>query len=102
VTTDIYTFRPKPEIADWIDEHIDSWTSFCYDNIYQQQRKNYQARFEKIGLRILIILLGMILLSFSLITINFINYLVIITGGICILLLGFTMLSLEVRNGRRR
>lgn len=101
MSTDIYTFRPKPEIADWIDENISSWTTFCYDNIYHMQRKQYQKRFENIGLRILVILLGMIFISFSYISLNnFINYLFIISGGLCIIIYGFISLSLEAKNGK--
>ena len=36
-----YVFEPKSEVADWIDEHVDSWTVFCYDSIYRRQKKVY-------------------------------------------------------------
>ena len=100
MSTDQYVFKPRPEVADWIDEHVDSWTTYCYDKIYMDQRKEYQNRFERIGFRILIILLGMILISFSVLSINIINYISLVTGGICTVVIGLTMLGLEVRNGR--
>jgi len=100
--TDIYTFRPKPEVADWIDENINSWTNFCYDNIYLQQRKNYQERFERIGLRIFYILIGMIMISFIYLSTDIINYIFLLTGGIVIIIYGFFSLSIEVINGKRR
>lgn len=103
MSTDQYVFKPKSEVADWIDENIPSWTSFCYDNIYRMQRKNYQNRFERLGLRIFFILIGMILVAFSSMTLLILPFLFLITGGITIIIFGFIMLSLEVRNnGRRR
>jgi len=97
-----YVFKPKDEVADWIDENIDSWTGFCYNAIYRCQRREYQKRFERLSFRFFIILIGMILISFSYITINVLNYLMLISGGITIIILGFIMLSLEVKYGRRR
>lgn len=96
-----YVFKPKDEVADWIDENVDSWTGFCYDAIYNRQRKNYQKRFERIGFRLFIILIGMILISFSYLTVNVFNYVTLISGGVAVIIFGFIMLSLEVRNGRR-
>jgi len=97
-----YTFVPKPEVADWIDEHVDSWTSFCYESIYKKQRKEYQQRFERIGFRFFIVFMGMILISFSYATINVFNYLMLVTGGIAVIIFGFIMLGLEVSNGKRK
>lgn len=96
-----YDFVPKPEVADWIDKNIDSWTTFCYDNIYRMQRKQYQQRLEKISFRILIVLLGMVLLSFSYITINIFNYYMVLIGGSIMILIGFIMFVLEVYNGKQ-
>ena len=96
-----YVFKPRDEVADWIDENVESWTGFCYNAIYQKQRKAYQQRFEMIGIRIFIILIGMILVSFSYVSINIWNYLMLISGGVVVIIFGFIMLSLEIKNGRR-
>ena len=96
-----YVFKPRDEVADYIDENIESWTGFCYDALYQKQRENYQKRFERIGFRMFVILIGMIVISLSYITISVYGYLVLVLGGISIVIFGFIMLSLEVRNGRR-
>jgi len=97
-----YTFTPKPEICDWIDEHIKSWTGFCYDNVYRLQKREYQQRFERLFLRIFIIITGMIMVSLAPMSLFVIPFLLLIGGGTTIIGLGFVMLFLEVRNGRRR
>ena len=98
---DKYTFMPRPEVADWIDENIKSWTGFCYDNIYRIQRKHYQQRFENIGFRIFIILVGMIIVSLSQFTSSLFIMSFFLCCGVVVFVFGFIALSMEVRNGKR-
>jgi len=101
-----YVFKPRDEIADWIDENIldengNGWTGWCYDKIYNMQRKQYQHRIDKLGFRVLIVLMGMILVSFSYLVTNIWNYVLLVSGGMCIIVIGFIMVGLEVKNERK-
>lgn len=96
-----YVFDPRPEVADWIDENIKSWTSFCYDNIYRSQKKKFYQQVDNIGNKLSMILFGCIFIAISYIVNNLIPYLIFILVGIILILFGFSMILLEVRNGRR-
>ena len=101
--SNLYTFRPRPEVADWIDENIDSWTSYCYDKIYRDQKKNYIDGYNRAVNRIAFVLIGMILVS---LTYAFpllgVTYIVFLITGITVIIIGSISFLLEVRpHGRR-
>jgi len=97
-----YVFKPKPEICDWIDENIPSWTTHCYDSIYRLQKKDHHEYRKKIGIGIGTILFGMIFLSLSYLTVFLFLYLSLIAMGIFLVVIGFYNVGWEVRNGRTR
>jgi len=77
-------------------------TATLHDGMYMIMRRDYQRRFEHISMRLLVIILGMILVSFSSMSLFVVPFLFLFSGGTVIILLGFCMLFLEVRNGRRK
>jgi len=99
-----YVFKPKSEIADWIDENIGSWTSFCYDNIYKLQKKNYIDNYNRQVNRIAFILIGCILVSLTYVfPLLGVTYIVFMLGGITFILIGFISFLLEAKpHGKRR
>jgi len=101
--SDQYVFKPKPEVADWIDENIDSWTGFCYENIAVKQRKQYIERLDKTAQRVFYVIIGMIIVSFSYLSVDIVNYMFLIAGGLSVIIYGLFSLGYEVvLNGRRR
>lgn len=97
-----YVFKPKPDIADWIDENISSWTQFCYDNIYHLQKKNHYDRFDKLSNKFAFVLFGCILLGLTYIIPNVASWLVFFCCGLSFLIIGFISIYWEVRNGRKQ
>jgi hypothetical protein len=100
-----YSFVPKPEICDWIDEKIikkgRGWTAYCYDNIYKDQKKEYHEYRKKIGTGISIILFGMIFLSITFLTTAFLYlYLTITVTAVWFIIMGCYITSWEIKNGR--
>ena len=95
-----YVFDPRPEIADWIDDHIDSWTAFCYDNIYREQKRVHYERFDKLTNKFGMVLIGCILLSLTYIIPIHTTWLIFFGAGIIFLSLGFFGIYWEVKNGR--
>ena len=93
-----YVFEPKIEVADWIDDNIDSWTVFCYDNVYRIQKKNFNDRLNRLANIFSFGLIGMILLCLCLlVNISVWVYLVLLLGGICMVMLCFLCFLLEVK-----
>jgi len=97
-----YVFDPRDEIADWIDENISSWTNFCYNSIYQVQKAGYLQRFKRLQYEIFLVLAGMIIVALSYTSVQVWVYLLCVVVGLLNILLGFSGLVWEVRNGRRR
>jgi len=96
-----YTFEPKTEVADWIDENIPSWTKFCYDNIYYSQKRDFYERINKLSNKFAYVLIGCILLSLTYIVPFLPAYLVFFFSGAFFIVYGFSSFSWEVKNGRR-
>ena len=97
-----YVFEPKPEIADWIDENIPSWTSFCYESIYRRQKNDHYTNFNRIASKLSWILIGCILLSLTYILPNSINWLIFFITGVAFICFGFLDLLLwRLKNGKR-
>lgn len=98
---DQYVFKPKPEVADWIDDNVDSWTSYCYDNIYRDQKKQYLGRINRIANIMAFCFIGMIILCLTLLPgIIMLMYIVFMVTGICFIVIGFLILLLEIRSNR--
>lgn len=96
-----YVFVPKPEVADWIDDNVDSWTSFCYENIYYKQRNDYFKKYEKISHRLFLILFGMICIALMYTSFNLFIYISFLILGVFNILLGFGSIIWGLRkNGR--
>lgn len=98
-----YVFRPKPEVADWIDDNIDSWTSYCYDNIYKDQKKQYVRDINRIANIMAFCFIGMIILCLTLLPgIIMLMYIIFMVTGISFIVMGFVILSLEYRSNHGR
>ena len=59
------TFRPTLEEQKILDSHNVRWTSFCRENIQKLNKDNKQDLWDKIVLRMLLIVLGALIFAFS-------------------------------------
>ncbi|NIQ88074.1 MAG: hypothetical protein GWN93_02885 [Deltaproteobacteria bacterium] len=90
-------------MADWIDENVDSWTSYCYEKIYYDQKKQYVSDVNRIANIISFGFIGMILLSLTqLVGITVIVYIIFLTSGVCFVMMCFLVLLLELRSNHGR
>jgi len=96
-----YVFDPRPEVADWIDDNIESWTVFCYDSIYRVQKKQYVNNVNRLANIMAFCLIGMIILCLTLLPgIIMLMYIVFMVTGICFIIMGFLVFTLELRSNR--
>jgi len=81
-----YHVRINPFEEEYLERNNLSISEFVHRSFYNAMKHNYKRRIESIGLRIILVLLGMLVLSFTYISYNWVNYLIIF-GLLCLLVL---------------
>jgi len=102
VSSKLYNCKLNPFEEDYLEDNKLGFSDFVHKAFYINMRKDYQYRLERIGIRILYILVGMVVLSFITLTSDIISYLIVFFTGFFCIVFGFISLGLEVRNGRKQ
>jgi len=97
-----YFFRINPFEEEYLEVNNLGFSEFVHRSFYMAMKNNHKRRIEGIGLRIILVMLGMLVLSFSYISFNWVNYLIIFGTGVFCILLGLVSLGLEVRYGKSK
>ena len=99
----ILTFGPNPFEEEYIEKNNIKWSDWCHRQLYCDMKKQYWQNIDKIGLRVAIILFGMITISLTYIMLNLYLQTICIVAGTYMMTFGFLSLSMEVKhNGRQR
>jgi len=64
-----YLFKPNDEEANFIYQHIESWTDYCRNNLKRDMQNNRFNKFNQIGIYLLMIAIGIVLSFMGLIVI---------------------------------
>lgn len=96
-------FKPNIDEDDWLEQNKIQWSAFCHDALYKARNIKKQELLDRIGYRLLIILIGIALPVIGigmLITPRLFFSIVLSLIGFTVIFIGVFSIIKEYRNAR--